>query len=114
MRYRNSAKNDAEIVNAATCARERRAPEQSERERRLPDPQFDHDEAGKAGSCAGELGEDRGAAPALGVAAQEREHEEQQATAQRQLSGQVDPVRLGVARLAQPREGCGEPERSER
>ncbi len=73
--------------------------EQGEREHRLLDARLDGEERADEGGGADQLGDDRRARPAVLVAAQQREHEQEQAGGQRELAGHVELAGVGVLRL---------------
>ena len=80
-------------------ARERRVAEEPQREHRVRRARLDDEEGDERHGGAGELGDDLRAAPADLVAAQQREHEQEEAGGERDLAGHVDGRRGGIARL---------------
>jgi hypothetical protein len=86
-------------------AGERPALEQPEREHRLPHPAFDRKEGGEQDRGADGERDDHGAAPALLVAAQERQHDQEQTAAEGDEPAPVDPGCVRVTGLTQPQVG---------
>ncbi len=72
------------------------------------------DEGDEEGGRGRQRGHDRRAAPAVLVAAQEAEHEEEQAGGERRLAEPVDARRARIARLGHVRAGDPQAERAER
>ena len=96
----NTAKNEAEMAKAPICApvkaRMRNSPSGSIGCLTRASIAMN---ALEEGDGAAQLGEDRRARPALVVAAQQREHEQEQAGGQREQAGHVDAAGVRVLRL---------------